>query len=114
MNRRWIVPLFLLALGLGIGLFYGWVISPVRYVDVAPDMLREDYKADYVQMTAEIFQADNDAAAAAARLAVLGPQPPVEHVRAALAYARAHGYTAETLARMEALEAALVRLEERP
>jgi hypothetical protein len=114
MNWRWPRILLLLALGLGLGLFYGWIVSPVRYVDIAPDRLRIDYKTDYVQMTAEVFQADGDAAAAAARLALLGPQPPVAYVQEALAYARAQNEAPAALASLEALQAALARLEESP
>ena len=47
-----------LALGLALGLFYTWVISPVQYTDTAPDSLRADYKNDYVLMAARSYAAD--------------------------------------------------------
>ena len=55
---RWLAFLVAIGIGLGLGLYYGWVVSPVAYVDTAPNTLRPDYKADYVLMVAEAYQAD--------------------------------------------------------
>lgn len=90
---RWVW--FLIALGLGIaaGLYYGWVLNPVSYVDTTPDSLRGDYQTDYVLMAAEAFHATQDPAAAARQLALLGSQPPADIVEQAVVYARAHSAT---------------------
>jgi hypothetical protein len=48
---RWLTFLLAIAIGAAAGLYYGWVINPIRYIDAAPDSLRSDYKADYVLMT---------------------------------------------------------------
>ena len=45
---RWTLPLLALLIGIALGLVYGWIISPVEYVDTTPDTLRADYRADYV------------------------------------------------------------------
>lgn len=68
---------FLLAVlvGVAIGLVYGWVISPVRYVNSSPDALSPDYQADYVLMTAEAYQREVNLDAALRRLAALGGDP---------------------------------------
>lgn len=68
---------FLLALLVGviIGLVYGWVISPVHYVDSSPDALSPDFKADYALMTAEAFQREANLETAVRRLAALGGDP---------------------------------------
>jgi hypothetical protein len=79
--RRWIWFLLFVILGIGVGLFYGWVINPVKYVDTTPAKLRSDYQADYILMVAEAYQAEGDLDQAARRLAVLGDNPPVEIVR---------------------------------
>ncbi len=42
-----------LVLGVWLGLWYGWRVSPVRYVSTTPDLLRQDYRDDYVLMVAE-------------------------------------------------------------
>ncbi len=104
---RWI--LFLISVGVGIaaGLYYGWVINPVHYVDTSPDTLRADYKADYVLMTAEAYQKDGDLAGAARRLAVLGDPRPQESVAKATLFATQAGYGADDLSLMQRLGEAL-------
>lgn len=49
-----------LAIGLIIGLFYGWVINPTRYVDITPKSLHADFQKLYLQMVAESYQANGD------------------------------------------------------
>lgn len=96
-----------LAVGIGLGLVYGWVIDPVEYTDVTPDVLREDYRVDYVLMTAEAYQNDFDAEAAARRLALLGSQPPSAIVTSALNYANLNGFTADEIRALQALLTAM-------
>ncbi len=62
------------------GLLYGWVIDPVDFVDLTPDTLRADYRADYILMVAEAYQSENDLDLAARRLAIFGSDPPAEIV----------------------------------
>ena len=82
--RRWIWFLIFVILGIGVGLLYGWVINPVKYVDTTPAKLRTDYQTDYILMVAEAYQAEGDLDLAARRLAVLGDSPPAEIVRLAM------------------------------
>jgi hypothetical protein len=82
--RRWIWFIIVVLLGIGVGLLYGWVINPVKYVDTTPAKLRSDYQADYILMVAEAYQAEGDLDLAARRLAVLGDSPPAEIVRQAM------------------------------
>ncbi len=84
---RWILFVVMVGLGAAAGLYYGWVISPVEYVDTAPSTLREDYKADYVLMVAEAYRAGGDLNQAVRQLAVLGSQSPAEIVRSAINFA---------------------------
>jgi len=100
---RWIW--FLIALGLGIaaGLYYGWVINPVAYVDTTPDSLSADYRADYVLMVAEDFRSTQDPAAAARKLAILGSQAPALLVQQALGYAEAHTFAPADVQSLQAL-----------
>ena len=79
--------LLMIGLGAGLGLVYGWVINPVKYMDTTPINLRVDYKSDYVLMVAEVYQADGDLALAVRRLAGLGDKPPVDIVREAMIFA---------------------------
>jgi hypothetical protein len=87
MNARWIRFIVMIAIGVGIGLLYGWVIEPVRYVDTAPDSLRLDYKTDYVLMVAEAYQVEHDLNLAVQRLSLLGGAP-AESTNTAIAFAQ--------------------------
>ena len=77
MSRASLVTLVIcLALGLGAGLYIGWVAAPVQYVDTGPASLSQTYKDDYVLMIAAIYSGNGDLAAARARLAALGFDDP--------------------------------------
>ena len=84
---RWILFFISIALGIAAGLYFGWVVSPVEYVDTTPDSLRVDYKADFVLMVAETYQAEKDLAQAARRLALLGGNTPDTPVSEAIQFA---------------------------
>lgn len=105
--QRWLFFILAILIGLGLGLFYGRVISPVEYVDTTLDTLSPDYRADFVLMAAEIYHADHNVEAAARQLARLGSLPPAEIAAQALAYARQIGYHPSDLALIEDLVAAL-------
>ena len=91
------------AVGVGLGLLYGWVISPVQFYDTAPDTLRIDYQTDYVLMVAEAYADENDAALAVERLYLLGAVNPAERVQEATVFAVQAGYAPEDLALMREL-----------
>jgi hypothetical protein len=59
-------------LGVLIGAWYGWVLSPSQYAETVPNQLRVEFQADYVLMTAEIYAKDHDLGAAAVRLSRIG------------------------------------------
>ncbi|MCZ2126667.1 MAG: hypothetical protein LC099_02705 [Anaerolineales bacterium] len=101
--------LFALALGVGLGLTYGWVVSPIEYVDAPLSLLREDYRADYVLMIAEAYNADADSAVAARRIAQLGSQPPAEIAASALVYAQMNGFSSDEQALLQNLFSAMQR-----
>jgi hypothetical protein len=101
---------FLIAvlLGAAAGLFYGWVVNPVEYVDIAPESLREDYKADYVLMVGEAYQVEHDLGLAVRRLALLGSSAPSEIVANALGYALQHDYAPQDLSLLQFLGESLL------
>jgi hypothetical protein len=105
--RRWIALLIAIIIGLGIGLYYGWVVSPVEYVDNSPDSLSADYRTDYVLMVAETFQLKQDPALAARQLGMFGSRKPAEIAAEALAYATQLNYASDDLQKMQALMLAL-------
>ncbi len=104
---RWFHFLIAILVGLTIGLAYGWLISPVRYIDTSPNTLRIDYKTDYVLMVSEAYQSEKDLDQAARRLALLGAASPVELVSQTIQFAQKAGYTEADVARMQALMSAL-------
>jgi hypothetical protein len=103
---RWIRFLIAILVGLAIGLAYGWLISPVRYIDTSPNTLRIDYKTDYVLMVSEAYQSEKDLDQAIQRLALLGAASPVELVAQTIQFAQKAGYTEADVARMQALMSA--------
>ena len=107
---RWIRFLIAILVGLALGLAYGWLISPVRYIDTSPNTLRIDYKTDYVLMVSEIYQSEKDLDQAIQRLGLLGATSPVELVAQAIQFAQKAGYTEADVARMQALMSALQTL----
>lgn len=94
--RRWLLFLLAMAFGLGLGLYYGWVLNPVRYVNTTPATLRLDYKTDFVLMVAEGYRLDGDLNLARYFLAPLGEEPEAM-VAKALAYATQLGYASPDL-----------------
>jgi hypothetical protein len=104
---RWLPVLIAALIGIVLGLFYGWRIDPVQYTDITPDVLRSDYQTDYVLMVAEAYQAEQDPALAAQRLAVLGSQPPALIAEEAYDYASRSGFPAEDVTLIQDLTVAL-------
>ena len=105
---RWSKFLIAVILGAAVGMFYGWVVNPVEYVDIAPASLRVDYKTDYVLMIAEAYQAEHDLGLAVRRLAVLGSAAPKDIVANALSYALQHDYASQDLSLLQSLGEALL------
>jgi hypothetical protein len=60
-----------LIVGLGLGLLYSWIISPVRYVNTEPASLRADFKEQYRALIAAAYLSNGDLQRARARLALL-------------------------------------------
>jgi hypothetical protein len=61
-----------LALGIGLGLYLGWVAWPTEFTDANPSVLQETYRHDYVRLIAAAYTADNSLPAAQQRVASLG------------------------------------------
>lgn len=65
-----------LMLGVGAGLYFGWVVWPPEFTNTDPAILREDYKRDYAVMIAQAYAVDGDLDAARRRLYSLGEPEP--------------------------------------
>jgi hypothetical protein len=105
--KKWLWVLLALAAGIGLGLLYGWVIDPVDFVDLTPDTLRADFRADYILMVAEAYGSEHDLDLAARRLAIFGSDPPAEIAAQALQFGPSAGFSASEMSALEELVAAL-------
>jgi hypothetical protein len=104
---RWLFILIALAVGIGMGLAYGWWVDPVEFFDLTPDTLRADYKADYVLMVAEVYEAEHDPGLAARRLAILGSRSPSAIASEGLTFARSGGFADSDIALIQELVTAM-------
>ncbi len=68
--------------GLGLGLVYSWLISPVTYVDANPAILRADFKDQYRIVIAAAYDTTHNLPRARARLELLGDADPVGELSA--------------------------------
>jgi hypothetical protein len=105
--QRWLFFSIAILVGLGLALLYGWVLSPVEYVDTTPNTLRADFRTDFVLMTAETYQGEQNIENAARRLALLGSQPPSESAAQALKFAQQNGYASADITLLQNLTLAL-------
>lgn len=71
-----------LLVGLGLGLAYSWLISPVTYVDANPALLRADFKDQYRVVIAASYKASHDLARARSRLELLSDTDPIGELSA--------------------------------
>ena len=63
-----------IVVGIILGLLYGWVISPVEFVDGSIMQLREDLQSDYLRMAIDSYAINQDAALAEERYDRLGEE----------------------------------------
>ena len=104
---NWIKIITATIIGIALGLIYGWVIDPIEYTDVTPNILREDYRTDYTLMVAEAHQSEQDSETAARRLAIFGSESPAQIVEAALNYANKNNFTQNEIILLQGLLTAM-------
>ena len=104
---RWLPPLLMTVLGIAIGLFYGWIINPVKFVDTTPASLRIDYRTDYVLMVAEAYHGDQNIELAVRRLAIFGSETPAAISTQALQAAHQLSYSQDDISLLEELTRAM-------
>jgi hypothetical protein len=80
-TRPWIARAAIgIAVGLALGVAIGWWIWPVTYTNTSPAALREDYRDEYILMTATAYEAGKDLEQARSRLERLNPEEPAAPV----------------------------------
>ena len=96
-----------LIIGIGLGLTYAWVISPVKYVDAAPLVLRDDFKDHFRAAVAAAYASTGDLERARARLTLLGDPNPSQVLTAQAQRMLAAGESSESVQQVAMLAAAL-------
>ena len=81
---RWLQAFLIALIGLAAGLFYGWRVAPVEYINTTPDTLDQNYKNEYALMVAEAYQSHTDLDLSARQLALLGSAHPAEIIQTCL------------------------------
>ena len=104
MHWEWVVALIL---GFLAGLYYSWVLSPVRYTDAEPRSLRTDFKDDFRSAIAAAFTSNGDLERARARLQLLGDEDPGQTLTAQAQRMVADGEPFESIQNVAMLAAAL-------
>lgn len=102
----WDILLALLA-GLGLGLVYAWIISPLRITDADPTALRSEFKDHYRSAIAAAYAATGNLPRAQARIFLLQEPDPVEALNAQAQRMLANGEPFEQTDQVAALALAL-------
>jgi len=102
----WHILLALLA-GLGLGLVYSWVISPLGVSNAEPITLRADFKDQYRSAIAAAYAATGNLPRARARLALLGDPNSIEALNGQAQRMQANNQSFERADQVVALALAL-------
>ena len=76
----WIALVIGLVIGIAGGLYYGWYINPVDWVNIGPDKLNAEDQQEYILLVSEAYLHEQEIARARARLAALGAKDIAELV----------------------------------
>ncbi len=96
-----------IVLGIGLGLVYSWLVSPVKYIDAPPYSLREDYKEQYRVLVAAAYMSSGDLLRAQDRLAQLKDTDAAQSIAMQAQRALADGHPEEEVRALSQLAAAL-------
>lgn len=71
-EKKWVILAAGLIPGLLLGLFYAWVIDPVKWEDGTPAHMRDDLRQDYLRMAIDSYSVNTDENLAMTRYGNLG------------------------------------------
>lgn len=105
--KRFIWFVISLAIGCTLGLLYGWVFNPSQASSVDLGSLRDDYRADYILMVAEVYQREQNTTTAISRLELLGDDTAIHQLQFGLLSAQKYNFAFNDLQLMGKLYQAL-------
>lgn len=94
---RWFFFILTISIGIVAGAFYGLTANPIQFVDNPPATLREDFRADYTLMTAEIYNQTHNLNDALLQLSFFDDQTPDQVLTTALNFANQNGFAVEDI-----------------
>lgn len=80
-----------------IGVYFGWVSTPLTIEDTSLSDLRSDYHTDYILMVAESYESTSNLTLATYQLAYLGADEPLRYVQQAIISAEALGFSGDDI-----------------
>lgn len=108
---RFLVSLILaLIVGLGLGLYIGWVQFPAQYVNSPASALAQRYKDDYTVMIAAGYLVDRDLTGALERMRLLGVENVPAYVQEVTERYISNSRAIDDIRRLVALSEGLGRL----
>lgn len=87
-----------LVIGVALGLFYGWVVSPVQFTETDPSTLSLEEKQEYLALVASAYKVDHNLDRARMRLAKLKDPNTITTLTALAQQTAANGGDASALA----------------
>jgi hypothetical protein len=72
LDRKWILAVACLIVGIALGLIYAWQIDELEVIDATPDMLRQDLREDYLKMAVDSYSVNREITSAIERYENLG------------------------------------------
>lgn len=106
--------LLALIVGIGLGLVYAWMISPLSVTNADPATLRADFKEQYRSAIAAAYAASGNLPRAQARLQLLKDPDPIEVLNAQAQQMLARGESARAADQVAALAGALEEGQDQP
>jgi hypothetical protein len=76
LRKPGVIAALCLLIGIALGLLWGWVVSPVQWINATPADLRYDLQQDYLRMVIDSYRVNSDSTLATYRYELLGADAP--------------------------------------
>lgn len=103
-----------LILGIGLGLLFAWVVSPVKYVDTDPSSLTANYKDEYRRIIALAYRSNGNLERARERMKLVDQEGAIQALAAQAQRMLAENQPAQEARALAVLAADLGRIPAQP